>query len=53
MKDRGIDALVNDSLVGTVVLWGSYINGFLCGLYGFLYLKCKPLSQCSQTDNSH
>ncbi|BEJ17676.1 hypothetical protein CspHIS471_0610770 [Cutaneotrichosporon sp. HIS471] len=39
MKDRGIDALVNDSLVGTVILWGSYINGFLCGLYGFLYLK--------------
>ncbi len=47
MKDRGIDALVNDSLVGTVILWGSYINGFLCGLYGFLYLKCKLPSQCS------
>lgn len=48
MKDRGIDALVNDSLVGTVVLWGSYINGFLCGLYAFLYLKFTSPSYNSQ-----
>lgn len=28
-------------MLTSVVLWGSYINGFLCGLYGFLYLKCE------------
>ncbi|TYJ52097.1 protein PNS1 [Cryptococcus floricola] len=39
LKDRGIDALVNDSLVGTALMWGAYINGFLCGVLGYLYLK--------------
>ncbi|KAK4688034.1 hypothetical protein P7C73_g2079, partial [Tremellales sp. Uapishka_1] len=39
MKDRGVDALVNDSLVGTVLLWGAYVNGFLCALFGYLYLR--------------
>jgi hypothetical protein len=24
-----------------VILWGSYINGFLCGLFGYLYVRCK------------
>lgn len=41
LKDRGIDALVNDSLVGTTLMWGAYINGFLCGLFGYLYLRCS------------
>ncbi|RSH81537.1 Protein pns1 [Saitozyma podzolica] len=39
MRDRGIDALINDSLVGTVIMWGAYLNGFLCGLFAFIYLK--------------
>lgn len=39
MKDRGIDALINDSLVGSVIMWGSYLNGFLCGLFAYLYLR--------------
>lgn len=58
LKDRGIDALINDSLVGTgqsqrilarepaltivVIMWGAYINGFLCALFGYVYLRCKP-----------
>lgn len=41
MKDRGIDALVNDSLIGYVIMWGSYLNGFLCGLLSYVYLRCK------------
>jgi hypothetical protein len=40
-KDRGLDALVNDSLVGMVIMWGAYLNGFLCGLFAFVYIKCK------------
>ncbi|WWD17512.1 protein PNS1 [Kwoniella shandongensis] len=39
LKDRGVDALVNDSLVGTALMWGAYLNGFLCALLGYLYLR--------------
>ncbi|WVW83672.1 protein PNS1 [Kwoniella bestiolae CBS 10118] len=39
LKDRGIDALVNDSLVGTALMWGAYINGFLCAVFGYFYLR--------------
>ncbi|KAK1924435.1 integral to plasma membrane protein [Papiliotrema laurentii] len=39
MKDRGIDALINDSIVGSVLMWGGYLNGFLCGLFAYLYLR--------------
>jgi hypothetical protein len=37
----GIDALINDSLVGSVIMWGAYLGGFLCGLFGYLYLRCE------------
>ncbi|KIJ18726.1 hypothetical protein PAXINDRAFT_167282 [Paxillus involutus ATCC 200175] len=38
-KDRGIDALVNDSLVGTTLMFGAYVTGLLCSLFGYLYLR--------------
>ncbi|KDR75905.1 hypothetical protein GALMADRAFT_248683 [Galerina marginata CBS 339.88] len=38
-KDRGIDALVNDSLVGMTLTWGAYAIGLLCSLFGYLYLR--------------
>jgi uncharacterized membrane protein YecN with MAPEG domain len=38
-KDRGIDALVNDSLVGMTLTWGAYIVGISCSLFGYLYLR--------------
>ncbi|TFK20956.1 DUF580-domain-containing protein [Coprinopsis marcescibilis] len=38
-KDRGVDALVNDSLVGMTLMWGAYAIGLLCSLFAFLYLK--------------
>lgn len=38
-KDRGIDALVNDSLVGMTMTWGGYIVGLLCSLFAYLYLR--------------
>lgn len=37
--DRGIDALVNDSLVGMTLIWGAYAIGLLCSLFGYLYLR--------------
>lgn len=39
MKDRGIDALINDSLVGLALTFGAYLNGLLCSIFGIVYLK--------------
>lgn len=38
MKDRGIDALVNDCLVGPVLSMGSLFVAYLCALLAYLYL---------------
>lgn len=38
MKDRGIDALVNDSLVGICLTFGAYVVGILCAAFGYFYL---------------
>lgn len=38
-KDRGIDALVNDSLVGMTLTWGAYMIGLICSLFAYLYLR--------------
>jgi len=38
-KDRGIDALVNDSLVGMTMMWGAYVIGLLSSLFAYLYLR--------------
>lgn len=39
MKNRGIDALVNDCLIGPVLSMGSVFVGFACALLAFLYLE--------------
>lgn len=39
VKARGIDALVNDCLIGNVLTFGSTTIGFLTALLGYLYLK--------------
>ncbi|MCJ1333206.1 putative choline transporter, neither null mutation nor overexpression affects choline transport [Thelotrema lepadinum] len=39
MKNRGIDALVNDCLIGPVLSMGSVFVGFTCALLAFLYLE--------------
>ncbi|KAF8893351.1 plasma-membrane choline transporter-domain-containing protein [Infundibulicybe gibba] len=38
-KDRGIDALVNDSLVGMTLTWGAYAIGLMSSLFAYLYLR--------------
>ena len=43
MKDRGIDALVNDCLIGPVLTMGSTASAFLCSFLAYLYLEfTKP-----------
>lgn len=43
MKNRGIDALVNDCLVGPVLTMGSTFVAYLCSFLAFLYLEfTKP-----------
>jgi hypothetical protein len=39
MKDRGIDALVNDSLVGLALTFGAYLTGLLCSIFAYVYLR--------------
>jgi hypothetical protein len=39
MKDRGIDALVNECLINPVLTMGSVFVGYLCVLLAYLYLR--------------
>ncbi|EHA23199.1 hypothetical protein ASPNIDRAFT_52348 [Aspergillus niger ATCC 1015] len=39
MKDRGVDALVNDCLVGPVLTMGSVFVSYVCALLAYLYLQ--------------
>jgi len=39
MKDRGIDALVNDCLIGPVLSMGSIFVSYVCALLAYLYLE--------------
>ena len=39
MRDRGIDALVNDCLIGPVLTMGAIFVAYLCALLSFLYLQ--------------
>lgn len=39
LGDRGIDAIVNDSLVSMTMTWGAYAIGLLCSLFAYLYLR--------------
>lgn len=39
MKDRGIDALVNECLINPVLSMGSVFVGYVCVLLSYLYLR--------------
>ncbi|KAF9112111.1 putative choline transporter, neither null mutation nor overexpression affects choline transport [Mortierella sp. AM989] len=39
VKDRGVDAIINDSLVGSVLNMGSLSVALCSGLYGYLFIK--------------
>jgi len=38
-KDRGIDAMVNDSLVSMTLTWGAYTIGLLSSFFAYLYVR--------------
>ena len=38
IKDRGIDALVNECLIGPVLSMGAMFVGYSCALLAYLYL---------------
>ncbi|RCH93038.1 Protein pns1 [Rhizopus stolonifer] len=43
IKDRGIEAMINDNLIGNVLFMGGLLVGVLSGLLGFIYLEvAKP-----------
>ncbi|KAF8305168.1 DUF580-domain-containing protein [Clavulina sp. PMI_390] len=37
-QDRGVNAIINDSLVNAALLWGAYAIGILCTLFAYVYL---------------
>ncbi|KAJ7346621.1 plasma-membrane choline transporter-domain-containing protein [Mycena albidolilacea] len=39
LVDRGVSAVVNDSLVGMTLTWGAYGVGLLSSLFAYLYLR--------------
>ncbi|KAJ7096318.1 plasma-membrane choline transporter-domain-containing protein [Mycena epipterygia] len=39
LQDRGVSAIVNDSLVGMTLTWGGYAVGMLSSLFAYLYLR--------------
>ncbi|KAJ7084392.1 DUF580-domain-containing protein [Mycena belliarum] len=39
LQDRGVSAVVNDSLVGMTLTWGGYAVGMLSSLFSYLYLR--------------
>ncbi|ORZ03277.1 plasma-membrane choline transporter-domain-containing protein [Syncephalastrum racemosum] len=39
MKDRGIEAMINDNLIGNVLFMGGLLVGVLSSLLGFIYLE--------------
>ncbi|KAF8335887.1 plasma-membrane choline transporter-domain-containing protein [Cantharellus anzutake] len=42
-QDRGIDALINDSIIGITMMWGAYGVGILSGIFSYIYLRyTKP-----------
>ncbi|CAN6606049.1 protein Pns1p [Trichomonascus vanleenenianus] len=49
LKHRGIDALVNDSLISNVLNFGSLFVGYTTALLAYLYLKLTRLSYNSSS----
>lgn len=39
IKQRGIDALVNECLIGPVLSFGATFVGYACALLAFVYVK--------------
>ncbi|KAH8920190.1 DUF580-domain-containing protein [Atractiella rhizophila] len=49
LKDRGIDALINDCLVSNIWTFGSFAVGALCSFFVYIYLKVSNPSYIDQS----
>ncbi|KAF9999492.1 putative choline transporter, neither null mutation nor overexpression affects choline transport [Entomortierella chlamydospora] len=52
IKDRGVDAIVNDNLVGNVLGMGSLSVALLSGFYGYLFIKVVQPNFYNKEDES-
>ncbi|KAF9452389.1 integral to plasma membrane protein [Macrolepiota fuliginosa MF-IS2] len=52
-KDRGIDALVNDSLVSMTLTWGAYVIGLLSSLFAYIYIRGKVTAPSYNSDGQY
>ncbi|KAJ3175434.1 putative choline transporter, neither null mutation nor overexpression affects choline transport [Geranomyces variabilis] len=41
-KSRGVDAIINDQLIGSVLGVGGIVVSFICGFVAFLYVRFSP-----------
>ena len=39
IKDRGVEAIINDNLIGNVLTMGAILIGVLCGAFGYAYIR--------------
>ncbi|CAG8601845.1 7370_t:CDS:2 [Paraglomus brasilianum] len=39
IKDRGVEAIINDNLIGNVLAMGAILIGVLCGAFGYAYIR--------------
>jgi hypothetical protein len=44
VKERGIDAIINDNLVGNVLSTGAIVIGLFCGMVGLAFVRAMPLT---------
>ena len=52
VKQKGIDALINDSLINNVWVFGSYAIGLGCGIFAYAYLSISD-PEYVQNDSSY
>ncbi|KAJ3150063.1 putative choline transporter, neither null mutation nor overexpression affects choline transport [Geranomyces michiganensis] len=41
-KSRGVDAIINDQLIGSVLGVGGIVVSFICGFVAFIYVRFSP-----------
>ena len=44
IKDRGVEAVINDNLIGNVLTMGAILIGVLCGAFGYAYIRLYKIT---------
>jgi hypothetical protein len=45
IKDRGVEAIINDNLIGNVLTMGSILIGVLCGAFGYAFIRIAKVTE--------